>query len=54
MVCDLSSLLAQVAELTKHNEDLTQEMDRVRMELVKVKSGKPKIKPPDTDDHSKV
>ena len=55
MVCELCLLLAQVAELTKHNENLIQEMDRVRTELVKAKQfGKPKKKPSDTDEPSKV
>jgi len=44
----------QVAELQKHNEDLIQEMDRVMTELEKTKPGKPKKKPSDADDPSKV
>jgi len=48
-------LLAQVALLTMHNENLIQEMNRVRTELVKAKqSGKLKKKPSDTDEPSKV
>ena len=51
LLCELSLLLAQIAELQRHNEDLIQEMDRVRTEL---ESGKPKKKPYDAEDPSKV
>ena len=33
ILCGLSLLLTQVAELTKHSEDLTQEMDRVMTKM---------------------
>jgi len=54
MVCGLSLLLAQVAQLTKQNEGLVQEMDRVMTGMEKLKTGKPKKKPSDTDEPSKV
>ena len=54
MVCGLSLLLAQVAQLTKQNEGLVQEMERVMIGMEKLKTGKPKKMPSDTDEPSKV